>query len=732
MKANPDEPVIDKTGGSGTAIVIHDGGRKLFRSLALLLLFAGGGAAAQFVAVLREPQRWILVTESWMGSFAVQRTMHVLFGAGPAIWIGFWLMLGLGLDSLFLRKTRNRSFRLDRLSFLAIWLSAYLLSSVALFRLMHGHWTGRLLIISPYMSPPMLASRFLDGHWLSGLLLLVPYVSVPVSVAVAAPVHSISVILMSGRRQQKPSPAFLLISWSLACLVAAAVSLLWPLQNPSATNTGWIIVALVTLVALTVALVWLKTFRLEHLLERISSNMLQKPSRPALLFAGVLGAAFASGMLSSAKAETRSERPNVILITLDTLRADHMGSYGYNLKTTPKLDVFGEQSTIFTNCASTAPYTAPAVWSMMTSTYRTVHSVGVPGKPKIIPDQETLAKILSRNGYLTAAFVSNSVLHRKRRFWQGFRIYDDTYTSFPLSRGVIERTAEKTNEYVFGFLDAIGERRFFLWVHYQDPHGPYIPPERYLRRIPERMSRDDQKVLPVTDNDGRNGIPMYQYIPGHNSPADYRIRYNGEIAYADDLIGDLLEQLKKRGLWDKSVVIFTADHGEAMGEHGYYFCHGHDLTEDLIHVPLIMHVPGMDHVQKVDELVSIIDLAPTVLAAAGLEDELKGAGMNLLPLIEGRERRLDREHIIAEDLSNRICFRSREMKYIAGPDGERLYDLSVDPDESINILADSPELAAHWRAIHEDYLCREEQRSETSPRYAPRDVENLRSLGYIK
>jgi arylsulfatase len=537
---------------------------------------------------------------------------------------------------------------------------------------------------------------------------------------------------LTGRRQpQKPFATILLALWAGACLVAGATCAFWPLQVPSATRAGWLVAALMVEFALILALWLLKSDGLERLLDNCSTTILQRPLRLALLPATVLFAALASGHFSQwSAARHNAERPNIILITLDTLRADHMGLYGHHLKTTPELDAFGESAAVFTSCISTAPYTAPAFWSMMTSKYRTAHSVGTPGAPKIIPNQQTLARVLSKNGYATAAFVSNSVLHRKRRFWQGFDLYDDSYTSFTFSGGVIERTADKANEYVFNWLDTVGDRRFFLWLHYQDPHGPYVPPDPYLRRLPERIGAGAPQSLPMTDNDGRSGIPMYQYIPGQSSPSYYRLRYSGEIAYADDLIGDFLERVKQLGLWEKSVIIFTADHGESMGEHNYYFCHGHDLTEELIHVPLIVHAPGVTSGQRVDELVSIIDLAPTILAAVGLEGELDGSGMNLMPLLRGSERRLDREHVIAEDLSNRLCLRSRGMKYISGPDGERLYDLTADPDELVNLLDERPELAGEWRAAAERYR-RQEKPQAGAAKDAPRDLENLRNLGYI-
>ena len=368
---------------------------------------------------------------------------------------------------------------------------------------------------------------------------------------------------------------------------------------------------------------------------------------------------------------------------------------------------------------------------MMTSQYPSMHKVGKPDGEKIISNQPTLARTLAKNGYRTVAFVSNFVLRRSRRFYQGFEIYDDTLTSSALAAGLPERTAEKTNEYVLNWLDSAGDDNFFLWIHYQDPHGPYIPPARYLNRFAERGYDADPATLPVTANEGKGGIPTYQFVPGHTNPSYYRHRYDAEIAYADEFIGRLLESIKEKGLWDNSIVIFTADHGEAMGEHGYYFAHGHDLTEDLIHVPLIIHIPGIEQVGRIDELVSIIDIVPTILAAVGLENEMESTGLNLMPLMKGETGRLNREHVVAEDLKNRVCFRTREMKYIDGPDGRRLFDLVRDPDELINILEVDPEAVDPWSKIRDDYGKFADVRIKTAPHYEPGDIEKLRSLGYL-
>jgi arylsulfatase A-like enzyme len=472
---------------------------------------------------------------------------------------------------------------------------------------------------------------------------------------------------------------------------------------------------------------------LERILQSLSDACLRRPVFPALLLAAVLLATMASALKPPFGGDGGSEKlPNVILITVDTLRADHLSDYGYHLPTTPEIDRSAKEATIFTNCISTAPNTVPALASIMTSQYPSFHSAGTTnGMQAMVTDEPTLARILSENGYSTAAFVSNYVLSRKVRMYGGFDIYDDTFTSFELVRGVPERTADKTTEYVLNWLAAMTNERFFLWAHYQDPHGPYTPPARYEERFPEAAYPAGPEKLAVRDNFGKGVVPDYQYLSGHTSPSYYRARYDAEIAYADECIGRLLARVRELGLWERSIVVFTADHGESMGEHDYYFSHGHDLTDEQIHVPLIMHIPGAAQVERVDELVSSVDIPRTILAAVGLKEELGSSGLNLMSLVEGKARRLDREYVVSEDSRGRISFRSRQTKYIAEPDGERLYDLARDAHESKNILDERPRLADDWRTIRDGYRQAARPRKGTSLYYDSEHVEKLRSLGYI-
>jgi arylsulfatase len=691
----------------GARMDIESPRKKVAASISFFLYIVALSAAVELIAILREPQRWLLVSEAWMGTISIQRLCHVLLGVGPVAWFFFWMLLGMECGSWFLQKRREGVFQLDRLSFIAAWSFAYLAGHFLVFGFSVNHPLFYFLTVRQYLFPPL-------------------------AMAIALPIQISICLLLLDKETGIPSRRSVLLPWIAASLMSIIVVLGKPPGAPRVVGLAWVLLMPVMTAAIAGGLWKRKVQDLEKIVNNLVGKYLSMLRYPAMLTALVLVIVLASGTRTSLTVKGESvDRPNIILITLDTLRADHMGCYGYRFATTPRLDEFARQSTIFANCISTAPYTAPAVWSLMTSQYRTVHSVGAPDKPKIIGDQSTLARVLRKAGYRTTAFVSNYVLRRERRFHQGFEIYDDTFTTFNPDRHLVERTADKTTEYAMNWLSTVGGQNFFLWVHYQDPHGPYIPPEPYLRRLSLRAARPSTEHLPVTDNDGKNGIPEYQYLKGEHYPPNYLTRYDAEIAYSDDYIGRLLDRIRELGLWEKSIVIFTADHGEAMGEHGYYFCHGHDLTEELIHIPLIIRIPGNKQAANVDELVSIIDVAPTVLSAVGLEQDLAGERIDLMPLILGDAKHLDRQYVVAEDVSNRICFRTRDSKYISGDDGERLYDLARNPAETDNLLERHPELAAQWQRLRDDFR-KMHSGKQDGIRYAPFDAESLKSLGYIK
>lgn len=295
--------------------------------------------------------------------------------------------------------------------------------------------------------------------------------------------------------------------------------------------------------------------------------------------------------------------PNIVLITVDTTRADRMGFLGSERGLTPNLDALARQSVVFTRAYSQVPLTAPSHATILTGTYPQFHQVNNFGVP-LATTLPFAPAILHAHGYHTAAFVGAMVLDPKARsvpgFDREFDTYDAGFTQMPPG-GDRYHTAERRGGVVvaraMAWLNQHAHGPFFLWVHLYDPHDPYDPPEPYKSR--------------------------YKSAP-----------YDGEIAYADSVVGKLLEQLRTRGLYDNSVIAVMSDHGEALGGHGED-THGMFLYDETIHVPLLFKLPGeLFAGERVDGRVGLVDVLPTILQAVGIEVPQEVQGQSLLNMVK--------------------------------------------------------------------------------------------------
>jgi arylsulfatase A-like enzyme len=254
------------------------------------------------------------------------------------------------------------------------------------------------------------------------------------------------------------------------------------------------------------------------------------------------------------------------------------------------------------------------VASILTSSYPAQHRVTQNVKSYLGAEIPTLAEALQEAGYHTAAFVSNPVLYRGKRLDRGFDLYDAEMTRRESNRpNYAERHARDTTDAALAWAQAKARPPWFLWVHYQDPHGPYAPP----RAPPARDTRRGPRLPVLDNNSGRGGIPIYQAFPGVFSVRTYEGRYLDEIRFLDRQVGRLVRGLDALG--EPPAVLLTADHGEAFGEDGYYFAHGHSTGLDQSRVPLLWRpAPGQRGAGVVQESVSLIDVAPSLLELAGL------------------------------------------------------------------------------------------------------------------
>lgn len=324
-----------------------------------------------------------------------------------------------------------------------------------------------------------------------------------------------------------------------------------------------------------------------------------------------------------------TRRPNVLLITIDTLRADALSVYGAPASASPELAAFAAGAVVFDRAIAAASYTGPSHASILTGLGPRQHAMGLSNGTHALGDEPRLAEHFRTAGYATAAFVSNPVLRAKTGLGRGFDVYDDELSVTELNRhDHFERIAEDTVRRAAAWLAQSPKGPFFLWVHLQDPHGPYNAPVPYRDMFP--AVTDGEAELPLLKRDhGPGGIPHYQQLPGLRLPGQYRARYAGEVVYADAWAGRLLAAARTRG---PLVAALTADHGESFGEGGYYFGHGHDVTPELCRVPLLLSAPGVA-TGRFSAPVAHVDLMPTLLELAGLPAPAAGAGLALGPYL---------------------------------------------------------------------------------------------------
>ena len=401
-------------------------------------------------------------------------------------------------------------------------------------------------------------------------------------------------------------------------------------------------------------------------------------------------------------------RPNVVLITIDTLRADRLGCYGNPSVETPAIDQLARDGVLFQRAIAQVPLTAPSHAAILTGTYPTWNGMRDWTDPGLRPDIPTLAEIFKRHGYSTAAFVSAFVLDSMWGLHRGFDVYDDWFEAqdYKLAkRQSLERSAEKTVDRSIAWIASRPPGPFFLWVHLFDPHSPYSPPEPFRSR--------------------------YQGRP-----------YDGEVAYSDQQMGRLVQYLRDRNLYASSLILLTSDHGEALGEHQEQE-HGYYIYDSSMHVPLVVKfpAPSLAARRSVPQVVNTIDIAPTLVQSSGLPaSEMRPfQGLSLLALVSKDPGSAGRfgysESIYPRSLvgtSGLFGLRTERYHYIQAPRAE-LYDLEQDPGEKRNILREKPAIAQSLQQALQDVISRHRQtdRGRAGESIDPETKEKLRSLGYV-
>jgi arylsulfatase A-like enzyme/Tfp pilus assembly protein PilF len=393
---------------------------------------------------------------------------------------------------------------------------------------------------------------------------------------------------------------------------------------------------------------------------------------------------------------------NVILISIDTCRADRLSCYGYKGKSTPNIDATAADGMLFENAYTPVPLTLPAHCSMLTGTLPPYHGVHDNFDSKLGASNVTLAEILNGKGLITGGIIATSLLNSQFGIAKGFDNYNDHFDKADkLSTVITERKGDEVTRYAMKWLDEKAGNPFFLFLHYYDAHEPYTPPEPFASRFAEDL-------------------------------------YAGEIAYVDSCIGEVIGKLKKLKLYDSTLIIITGDHGEMLGEHGEEQ-HGYFIYQSAIKVPLILKLPGRQTAQRLAEPVSLIDIVPTVCGLFKAQVPAQVKGNNLCNLSSSQKINEAQRYLYCESLyptkykgNSLLGIISGNYKYIQTTRPE-LYDIAKDPKEAVNLAGTEGQrvrvLQDKLRQIIDEQLAEGGSDSESQTSDQMRKM--LESLGYV-
>jgi arylsulfatase A-like enzyme len=431
---------------------------------------------------------------------------------------------------------------------------------------------------------------------------------------------------------------------------------------------------------------------------------------------------------------------SVLLITIDTLRADHLGTYGYARRTSPHIDALAARGTVFERAFTFWPKTRGSFVMMMTG--RRPSQNGYSGTHQVLLDfNPTLAAVLKQAGYRTAAVLDNPNLAAQHGYARGFDSYRETWEEKALDSEVARGRAI-TDGGIEYLRAAAPDQPFFLWLHYVNPHAPYTPPPPFDRAF--TAGSEKGPVLPVAKAGFHGGVKKDWAVPG-KTLAYYTAQYDGEIAAVDEEVGRVLEALAASPAASRTAVVLTSDHGESLGEHGYYFDHGEDLFDPCLEIPLVIALPGAPAGRRATELTSTLDLVPTVLDAVKVSYPPDLAGTSMLPAVTGGSAPA-RERLFAENDRKLTATFDARYKLVAtptdsGPEGLGLYDRERDPAETKDVSKAMPDVfrvARRELDLFVDRAQREWGKTRSFVEGAPGEqkptseaCEKLRALGYV-
>ena len=447
-----------------------------------------------------------------------------------------------------------------------------------------------------------------------------------------------------------------------------------------------------------------------------------------------------SSFVSTEQAKAKADS-NLFFIMIDTLRADHLGCYGYTRDTSPQLDRIAHHGIVFSNFYSVSNWTTPAIASLFTGLYpREIYGPGTIDdvlKEAIPAEVDTLAEVLQSAGHRTVALVTHPMIHPQLGFAQGFSEYrmllkerlplkkSPTHWIFSGDWDKYGLSVDELTKEVSTLLGQIAKTPFFVYLHVIYPHAPYIPPPPYKEMFGE----------PYRD------VQWYSSIPRKEKEGLINA-YDGEIRYTDTLIGNIFQDLKIRGLLESTYVVITSDHGEGFWEHGFYE-HGHCFYDEVIKIPLVIYPPGgRPEPLRIDAPASNIDLFPTVTDLLGLDHPTAVHGNSLMRFVRPPIPPEDKSVLFSErphsaDLDAMALIHGH-LKYISSPRLKRdfLFQLNADPEEKSNLAHSKRDVIKQMNALlleHRETVDKKRASLRREHRQLDQQTqERLKSLGYLK
>jgi arylsulfatase len=432
---------------------------------------------------------------------------------------------------------------------------------------------------------------------------------------------------------------------------------------------------------------------------------------------------------------------SIVFVTIDTLRPDHLGCYGYSRATSPNLDALARTGTVFERAFTYWPKTRGSFVAIMTGR-RASQSGYSKTHPLLLDMNPTLASALQAAGYDTAAIVDNANVAASLGYAKGFRSYRETWEEKTLV-SEMDRTRAITDAGVAYLRAASAERPFLLWLHYVNPHTPYTPPAPFDTRFLDARATAGPRLPTVSSLHG--GIPQAWAVPGQDRLGYYVAQYDGEIAAVDDQVGQVLAALASSAVAERTMVVVASDHGESLGEHDYYFDHGENLFDPSQRIPLIVKLPNTPAGRRTTALASTLDLMPTMLDAAHVSYPPDLAGRSLLPELRGRAG-AEPPRLYGQNDRNLVATWDERYKLVATPTRSghtfALYDRQDDPGETRDVAPRRVEALRTSRQALDFYFDRAErewariraalEKTSGKENLSPEACQRLKALGYVQ